>query len=105
MNKRIHVSSINNKTWNIFEVPGASTNLYIDGKHCRGVTRYLEREICVSSELSPCDKRQTLIHELAHAFLYDTQIEIKDEYTEENLCDFMAMYADDIIAAVDSVLT
>lgn len=93
------------KAWDIYEVPGTDANLYVDGKQCRGVTRYFNREICINKDLLPCDKRQVLIHELTHAFIYDTQIETRDDYTEEHLCDFMAMYADDIIAAVDLVLS
>lgn len=90
--------------WSITEVAGSDSSLLVDGKRCRGATHYFKREIYIDKDLTPEDKKQTLIHELSHATLYDTQIELKEEYSEENLCDFMAMYGAGIIRVAEDYL-
>ena len=90
--------------WTITETAGSDSSLLADGKRCRGTTHYFKREIYVDKDLSPEDKKQVLIHELAHATLYDTQIELKEEYSEENMCDFMAMYGSGIIRVAEDYL-
>lgn len=91
-------------TWSIIEVAGSDSSLFIDGKHCRGATHYFNREIYINKDLTPEDKKQTLIHELVHATLYDTQIELKEEYSEENLCDFVAMYGEGVVRVAEDYL-
>ena len=44
---------------------------------------------------------ETLCHELSHAFLNETQIEIKETFSEENLCEFIGMYSKKICEIAD----
>lgn len=84
---------INGIRWCISEVESNSSLLISeDGKRCKGTTHYLTHFIYLDKDLPLTDKSSTLMHELTHAALYSTQIELKENYTEENLCEFVAMY-------------
>ena len=65
-------------------------DLMANGKLCKGCTHYTESTIFISTDTSPKDRIRLLLHELSHAFIYETQIELKQSYTEEDLCEFMA---------------
>ena len=75
------------------------------GKVCKGCTHYKDAEIYISVDTSARDKRRLLAHELSHAFLYETQVELKERYTEEDLCEFIAKFGDRIIKEVERIMT
>ena len=68
--------------------------LRVDGKVCGGSVHYKPRQIYIDKELPENDLRRTLMHEISHAIIYETQIEYKEFYTEENLCEFVGKYGD-----------
>lgn len=54
--------------------------------------------------LTPVRKKQTLIHELTHAFydVYLASYHVKDKFDEEDICCFMASYSEDILKMVNN---
>lgn len=69
-----------------------------------GQTIYSQQLIQLYKNLTPIRKRQTLIHELVHAFhdVYLASQHVKDKYDEEDICCFMATYSEDILKIVDA---
>lgn len=69
-----------------------------------GQTVYERQLIQLYKNLTPIRKRQTLIHELVHAFhdVYLASQHVKDKYDEEDICYFMATYSEDILKIVDA---
>lgn len=86
--------SINDSIWEITEVAARDNLLLVDGDYNDGVTHFTSRQIAINRDLLPDQKRHVVLHELTHAWLESTQIEIKEAYTEENLCEFMGLYGD-----------
>lgn len=68
-----------------------------------GQTIYEEQKIKIYKKLPPKRKRDTLIHELTHAFydVYLSSYHVKDKFDEEDICCFMATYSEDILKIVD----
>lgn len=68
-----------------------------------GQTHYVEQKIRLYKHLNSTRKRDTLIHELTHAFcdVYLASQHIKDKFDEEDICCFMASYSEDILKIVD----
>lgn len=88
-------------TWRVLEVPGSDSMLLVGDTRCRGTTHYYHQSIYLDEGMLPNDKRRTLMHELSHAFLYLTQLNSKDNYTEEELCEFVSIYGDYIHKLAD----
>lgn len=72
-------------------------DLRVNGKFCKGCTHYKESTIYISKDTSAKDRIRLFLHELSHAFLYETQVDLKEHYTEEDLCEFMAKFGPVII--------
>lgn len=68
-----------------------------------GQTIYEKQLIKIYKNLSARRKRETLIHELTHAFydVYLASYHIKDTFNEEDICCFMATYSEDILKIVN----
>lgn len=64
-----------------------------------GRTIYEKQLIQLYKHLNSKRKRDTLIHELTHAFydVYLNSYHIKDKFDEEDICSFMASYSEMII--------
>lgn len=85
--------------WKIKEVKKRHKKLFIEtGEQCAGTCFFNEKTIYICKILNSQDKRSTLKHELAHAFLWETQIQKPKEFTEEMVCEFMAIYSDIIVS-------
>lgn len=78
--------------------------LEVNGKECKGCVHYSDRKIYVYKNLSLEDKFKVLRHELTHAVLYETQIELKEHYTEEDMCELMAKYGPFIVEKANELL-
>ena len=89
---------IKDQIWVIKSVPTKELPDLADGKIYFGVTKYLEQEIYINSEVSNQQQRQTLIHELTHAFMNVYGFgAITDQVPLEIMCDFIGCYADEIV--------
>lgn len=91
---------IHDRTWRVTQ-DGDGENVYIrdDGDSRLGLCCYLERRIYIHESLRRSDKRQTLMHELTHAMIYEYAL--PQEMGEEQVCDFVATYADEVITIAD----
>lgn len=68
------------------------------------------KEECISyirNDLSDEMTRRTLIHEIAHAYIWVYGFEdiTNRKFTEEDLCNFIETYGYDIISQADTVLS
>ena len=95
---------INGLWWNVTLVPWNNYNLInFNGKYTIGMTDTEYKTIYINNQLSEALFRKTLIHELAHAWLYSYGI-VLDISTEEFVCDFVAANSDDILSKADEYL-
>ena len=87
---------INNLTWTIHEVDTRNAELVVNGAQCFGVCKHYTQEIIIDESLKDDAKLQVLKHELTHAFVRCHLLDYKESYTEEDLCEFVALYAEQI---------
>jgi hypothetical protein len=94
-------TDINGIEYEIIEVEPTHSMLLIGEKRCAGTCHYHHQEIYLSNAMKQDSKYATLCHELSHAFLVETQLEEKESFSEENLCEFVGMYGKKICAIAD----
>lgn len=87
---------INGLLWTIEEVDTRSQELVLNGNSCFGVCQYVNQRILIDNSIKDDKKCQTLKHELTHAFLYCYMLDKKDTFNEEELCEFVALYSEEI---------
>lgn len=93
---------INGLPWKLFDVDRDNKKLKIDDKPYFGITRFQDLEIYVDKTLVNELYRQTLIHELIHAFTFSYGVHLlANEETEESICDFMGAHFDEILAVTN----
>ena len=90
---------INNTRYKIVEVD----KIILDGAKKESVffgsCNYQDETIELLSTLSPQKKKDTLVHELTHAFVFENG-HTEDTYSLEKLCDLFGAYAENIMAIV-----
>lgn len=89
--------------WSI-EITENKDDLIVEGKFCKGAIHYKDSRIFIYFDTSDKDRKRLLLHELSHAVLYETQIELKEKYTEEDLCEFVAKYGLYIIELYNNLI-
>ena len=90
--------------YEIIECDKTDSDIYNSGEvKYYGRTFYMSQVIKIYKYLSPIRKRQTLIHELTHAFLdvYLAGQSLTGKYNEEDVCCFMGTYSEDILRIVN----
>lgn len=101
--KKIKIKDFN---WTIWETNNEfNENLYSqeEGRLVNyGITDYENQEITIWSDLPYERKRNTLIHELVHAFIDVYWQGHSKEFNEEEVCCFFGSYGDDILKIVNS---
>lgn len=86
--------------YTIIEVDDKDTDFVKDNNlELYGQTIFEKQLIKIYKDLPPIRKRQTLIHELTHAFydVYLASYHIKDKFDEEDIACFMGTYSEDIL--------
>ena len=91
---------INDLSWDLAFVQ--SRNQDSDESIC-GVTRKTRLEIYVNSDMDDTLVYRTIIHELAHAYVWSFGFENFESFKEEDLCNFIESYAKDILSKADDV--
>ena len=91
---RLEINGIN---YEIIEVENDSDNLKIEDKLCWGTCRYDIQKIYLAKDMTLGKKKQTLSHELTHAFLYEYLLGYKEKYSNEEVCEFLSKYGERII--------
>lgn len=95
--------SIANQEWVIRVVDSHDARMIVDGDVCRGCTWVGQNEICMSNELTDRTFKRVLLHELVHAYLSATQMDIPDTFNEEQLCEFFAIYSAEILDLANTI--
>lgn len=101
------IVKIKDYIYTIIEVDEHDRDLFSDGELILyGLTKHVTQEIKIYKHLSVIRRRETLIHELTHAFcdVYINSFHIKDKFDEEDICCFMATYSEDILKIVNKYL-
>lgn len=89
--------TLNAQKWGVHVVDPHDPSLFFYGSPRRGCTWCYAQKIYLSDELDERTATRVIAHELTHAMIYATQIKDsgnteKENYTEEDVCEFMAMY-------------
>lgn len=95
---------INNSNWKIKITDNKEELRDKEGHICKGTTCYRDSTVYIDNTVSRENLAHILRHELSHIYLYETQIRLKDLYTEEDICEFTAIYGRRIVNKVDNIL-
>ena len=102
MTKGIPVKIFQNN-WTVI-LTTSPKDLVVNNQKCKGSILYKDSVIFLDSNTSEKDRKRILRHELSHAWLYETQISLRDNYNEEDLCEFMAIYGSLIEEMANDIL-
>lgn len=98
MTEHVMNITIAGQTWEVFTADAHDPELIADGRTCVGTTWCGHFKIFLSNELRGSRLLRTIRHELTHAFIYSTQCEIPETFNEEQICEFVAIYGEEIVA-------
>jgi Zn-dependent peptidase ImmA (M78 family) len=92
---------INNAIYTIQEIHDIR-KIYTDGKNkdFYGLCDYTKRTITIKKDLAKDLKRDTLVHELTHAFLFEHGHDSR-QYSLETVCNMFGAFAENIVAIVN----
>lgn len=79
-------------------------NLIVDGTTRCGAIHYQNGEIHILDTLPPCLMRQSIMHELTHAYICAYGFMRYPKFSDEQLCDFVAAYSKSICYDADAVM-
>lgn len=92
-----------NNVWNIMFInPNDTRLLRSDNVYSIGVCDNNTKTIYINNKLDGKLLDKVILHELTHAFIFESGIYFDDE-TEEVICDFMANYGNDVLSIADDV--
>lgn len=95
---------INNLEWSIDYLGENDKKLNGTDWITFGLTECVTQTITIRTGMSERLTRETVIHELCHAFLFSTGNQGSDGYTSEQLCNFFGSWADEIMKIADAFL-
>ncbi len=72
-----------------------------DDSYTMGLTNYRRQTISIRKGLTDIAKRQTVIHELVHAFMYAFGYTVE---SEEAMCNFFGSQADNIMKLTEKIM-
>ena len=104
LNNSCYFIKIKELVWGIQQVESDSPNLLIGTDKCFGVCDNYNKIIYIDETLETNAKKRTLKHELTHAFITTYLLERKDNYTEEDLCELVSIYGEDIIKLYNKII-
>lgn len=95
----------NGLIWEVQSVQRDNEKLKVKGAECLGVTYYKDLQIFLDCTLPKELFRQTVIHELIHAFSFSFGVHlVANEKTEEPVCDFMGSHLDEIYTTTNKIM-
>lgn len=99
---------INNLIWEIAIAPNTNPELVVNGEAASGTTWPMQQKIYLSADLTKDTVRSVIAHELAHAFLFSTQIKPtcdanEENYSEEEMCNFVSMWGEQIFDLTNKI--
>lgn len=92
---------INNLEWEIKEANSDSEELKLNEENVIGFCQPYTNTIYIDKTLKEYHKKRVLAHELTHAYIYSHLLTRPEKYSEEELCDFVALYGKQIWNQVD----
>lgn len=95
--------SLNKQKWVVKIVDSHHEGLVVDTSVCRGCTWCGKQTIYLSNELDESNALRVITHELVHATLAATQMSIPEEFSEEQVADFFALYGAQIIGVANEL--
>lgn len=92
-------------TWEVQSVQRDNEKLKLHGNECLGVTYYKDLQIFLDGSLPKKLFRQTVIHELIHAFSFSFGVQlVANAKTEEPVCNFMGSHLDEIYMTANKIM-
>lgn len=104
MKKLIKSVNVFDRAWEIYLAKPHDPELFVNGETVQGACWCGHSKIFLSDELDEPSLRRTLIHELTHAVLYMSQLEVSETFTEEQICNFVAIYGKMVVNTADYIL-
>lgn len=96
---------VNGLTWEVQSVQRDNEKLKLNGNECLGITYYRDLQIFLDCSLPKELFRQTVIHELVHAFSFSFGVHlVANTKTEESVCDFIRSHLDEIYAITNKIM-
>lgn len=96
---------VNGLTWTVQSVQRDSEKLQVNGEDCLGTTYFQDLQIYIDRSLPEILFRQTVIHELVHAFTFSFGVHlVANEGTEEPVCDFIGAHLDEIYSVTNKIM-
>jgi hypothetical protein len=96
---------INGLNWTVQSVQSENEKLKLKNNACLGVTYCQDLQIFLDGTLAKELYRQTVIHELVHAFAFSFGVHlVANEKTEESVCDFIGAHLDEIYSTANKIM-
>ena len=96
--------NIRDQHWSVEVVPAHDPGLWVDGTERTGATWPVAHQIYISDELNEDQAYRVILHELTHAFIRATQVHSPESWTEEAVCEMVAIYGDEIIGQANALV-
>lgn len=87
----------------IFTKDKEHTDLFVNGEYHLGVCMFSRQKIIVF-QTSKERTKQTLIHELTHAFIDAYGFFPNNSFNHEDLCEFIGTYSENIVQLANKIL-
>lgn len=94
---------INDLKWQVQFADRDNERLILDDDKCLGVTYFDELQIFLSNDMPDELCKQTIIHELTHAFIFSYGIHLHSD-DEEGVCDFVGTYLSKIYDLTNKII-
>lgn len=88
---------INGNDVEIIEINEYDPSLIVDGTARVGCIHYINNTIYLMENLTREVKKRTLLHELTHAFLNCNGMLNFDNFSQEQMCEFIAYHGENIV--------
>lgn len=93
---------INKLTWDVVFKKHKEMPCYEEGMYAFGHVNSMLLVIALNDEMAPPVMKQTIIHELTHAYIFSFGVDAPS-FSQEAVCDFVAAHAGDIIRDADNL--
>ena len=92
------IIEIAGQQWHVLNVESHNPGLMVEGTARTGACWCSKATIYISNEIEGDQLARTIMHELAHAYIYSTQAITPESWSEEDVCELFAIYAWEISA-------
>lgn len=102
INKDTFTYTVNNILYTVNFIQG--TSLDKEGNEVKSIIVYKDRSIYIDSTISAFNQKHCLTHEITHSVIYETQLCPIINYSEEHLCELVALYGGFIVKIANSII-